>query len=61
MALSLGCFLSGKKHSAIILGQYAPSLLVIRLYNKQVKVEGYNEEDKNDKVQNQSSTRPGFA
>lgn len=48
MALSLGCFLAGKKHSALFFGQWAPSLLVIGLYNKLVKVEGHDSEDEEE-------------
>jgi hypothetical protein len=46
MALSLGLFLARKKHESIFFGQWAPSLLIIGLYNKLVKVEGHDSEDK---------------
>ena len=46
MALSLGLFLTRKKHASIFFGQWAPSLLIIGLYNKLVKVEGHDSEDK---------------
>ncbi|HET9825057.1 MAG TPA: hypothetical protein VFP87_06960 [Chitinophagaceae bacterium] len=46
MAVSLTCFLTGKKHASILFGQWAPSLLIIGLYNKLVKIEGHDEEDK---------------
>jgi hypothetical protein len=46
MVLSLGFFLTRKKHLGLFLGQWAPSLLVIGLYNKLVKIEGHDEEDK---------------
>src|SRR5437868_12867560 len=39
MVLSLGFFLTRKKHLGLFLGQWAPSLLVIGLYNKLVKIE----------------------
>jgi hypothetical protein len=45
MALSLGLFLTKKKHASIFFGQWAPSLLIIGLYNKLVKVEGHDKED----------------
>jgi hypothetical protein len=52
MALSLTCFLTRKRHASIFFGQWAPSLLIIGLYNKLVKVEGHDKEDKkvNEKV-----------
>jgi len=46
MALSLTCFLTRNRHASIFFGQWAPSLLIIGLYNKLVKVEGHDEEDK---------------
>ena len=46
MALSLGLFLTKNKHASIFFGQWAPSLLIIGLYNKLVKVEGHENEDK---------------
>jgi hypothetical protein len=51
MALSLGLFLGGKKHSSMFFGQWAPSLLVIGLYNKLVKIEGHDEVDKEEKAE----------
>jgi hypothetical protein len=46
MTLSLACFLTKKKHQSLFFGQWAPSLLIIGLYNKLVKTEGHDEEDK---------------
>ena len=46
MALSLGLFLTRKKHASMFFGQWAPSLLVIGLYNKLVKVQGHDQQDK---------------
>ena len=46
MALSLCLFVAKKKHASIFFGQWAPSLLIIGLYNKIVKVEGHDQEDK---------------
>jgi len=46
MALSLTCFLTRNRHASIFFGQWAPSLLIIGLYNKLVKVEGHDERDK---------------
>ena len=48
MTLSLGLFLAKKKHASIFFGQWAPSLLIIGLYNKLVKVEGHDKEDRNE-------------
>jgi hypothetical protein len=39
MAVSAGFMLAGRKHIANFIGQWVPSLLVIGLYNKLVKVE----------------------
>ena len=46
MALSLGLFLAKKKQASIFFGQWAPSLLIMGLYNKLVKVEGHDQEDR---------------
>jgi hypothetical protein len=46
MALSLTCFLTRNRHTGLFFGQWAPSLLIIGLYNKLVKIEGHDEEDK---------------
>ena len=40
MGLSLLMMLSGRKEAANFIGQWAPTLLIIGLYNKLVKVEG---------------------
>ena len=49
MALSLTLFLTKKKHASMFFGQWAPSLLVIGLYNKLVKVQGHDKEDRGDR------------
>lgn len=46
MVVSLGLFIANKKHASIFFGQWAPSLLIIGLYNKLVKLEGHDSEDK---------------
>lgn len=46
MALSMGLMACKRKHAALFFGQWAPSLLIIGLYNKIVKVEGQDKEDK---------------
>jgi hypothetical protein len=48
MVLSMSFFVTGKKHSSMFFGQWAPSLLVIGLYNKLVKVEGHDQETKGE-------------
>lgn len=40
MALSLGLYMTGRKHDSMFFGQWAPSLLIMGLYNKIVKVAG---------------------
>jgi hypothetical protein len=45
VALSLGLLFGRRKHLSILLGQWAPSLLVIGLYNKLAKVE-HDEKEK---------------
>ncbi|MBC7949251.1 MAG: hypothetical protein H7Y42_15300 [Chitinophagaceae bacterium] len=47
MALSLGLMLSKKKHVSLFFGQWAPSILIMGLYNKLVKIEGHDGIDKN--------------
>jgi hypothetical protein len=46
MALSLGLFLARKKSASVFFGQWAPSLLIMGLYNKLVKVEGHDQQDR---------------
>ena len=48
MALSLGLFIAGRKHSSMFFGQWAPSILIMGLYNKLVKVEGHDKEDRGE-------------
>ena len=40
MALSLMMMLTGRRQAANFIGQWAPTLLIIGLYNKLVKVQG---------------------
>jgi len=51
MGLSLGLFVTKNKHASLFFGQWAPSLLIIGLYNKLVKVEGHDQEDKGEEGQ----------
>jgi hypothetical protein len=48
-AASLACFIGGKKHTGVMLGLTVPSLLIIGVYNKIVKIEGHDEVDKKRK------------
>jgi riboflavin synthase alpha subunit len=43
MGVSLTLKLMGKNHVSLFVGQWAPSLLIIGLYNKLVKVEGHDQ------------------
>jgi len=47
LSLAVGCMgasallhLSGRKHDALFIGQWVPSILIMGLYNKLVKVQG---------------------
>jgi hypothetical protein len=36
---------TGRKHNALFIGQWAPTFLILGLYNKLVKVEGHDRYD----------------
>ncbi len=40
IAGSLGCKVSGKDHAALFVGQWAPTFLLLGIYNKLVKLHG---------------------
>ncbi|WZO96841.1 hypothetical protein EP7_003846 [Isosphaeraceae bacterium EP7] len=40
IGLSLGLQLLGKRHAATFVGQWVPTILLLGLYNKLVKIEG---------------------
>jgi hypothetical protein len=42
MGVSLALKLLGKSNAAMFVGQWAPSLLILGLYNKLVKLEGHD-------------------
>lgn len=44
MAVSLTLKCLGKKHTALFVGQWAPSFLLLGVYNKLVKLEGHDKE-----------------
>lgn len=43
MAASLMMHMSGRKDDALFIGQWAPAILIMGLYNKLVKVAGHDE------------------
>jgi hypothetical protein len=45
MAASLALKISGRKHTALFVGQWAAPFLLLGLYNKIVKVAGHDQED----------------
>ncbi|HEU0136073.1 MAG TPA: hypothetical protein VFQ50_02165 [Flavobacterium sp.] len=45
MATSATLKIMGKSQTALFIGQWAPSFLILGLYNKVVKVEGHDRED----------------
>lgn len=47
MATSATLKAMGKKHTALFVGQWAPSFLLLGIYNKLVKVEGNDKYNKN--------------
>lgn len=44
MAVSATLKIFGKNHTALFVGQWAPSFLLLGVYNKIVKVEGHDDE-----------------
>lgn len=44
VSATLKCF--GQKHTALFVGQWAAPFLLLGVYNKIVKVEGHDQEDK---------------
>ncbi len=47
MAVSAGLKIAGKNQTALFVGQWAAPFLLLGLYNKIVKVEGSDKQDKN--------------
>jgi hypothetical protein len=50
MAASLTLKLLKQDHTSTFIGQWAPSLLILGLYNKIVKVEGHDKAEKQDQL-----------
>ena len=48
MAISLGLKIAGKKHEALFVGQWAAPFLILGLYNKIVKTQGHDKQDRNN-------------
>ena len=48
MGISLTLKLMGKKNEALFVGQWAAPFLLLGVYNKLVKLEGHDKEDKMD-------------
>lgn len=46
MGVSLTLKLMGQKHTALFIGQWAAPFLLFGIYNKIVKTQGHDEEDK---------------
>lgn len=45
MSISLALKISGRKHTALFVGQWAAPFLLLGLYNKLVKLEGHDNTD----------------
>ena len=46
MGVALALKIMGKKHEALFVGQWAAPFLILGLYNKLVKLEGHDKEDR---------------
>jgi len=46
MGVSLALKVAGKKHESLFVGQWAAPFLLLGVYNKLVKLEGHDKEDK---------------
>ena len=46
MAISAGLKVAGQRHTALFVGQWAAPFLLLGVYNKLVKLEGSDKEDK---------------
>jgi hypothetical protein len=57
MAASLTLKLLGRDHISMFIGQWAPPLLIMGLYNKLVKLEGHDAQDSGDAERSQKVER----
>ena len=46
MTVSAGLKIAGRRHSALFVGQWAAPFLLLGIYNKLVKQEGHDQDDK---------------
>jgi hypothetical protein len=46
MSVSAGLKIAGRRHSALFVGQWAAPFLLLGIYNKLVKQEGHDQDDK---------------
>ena len=46
MAVSAGLKIAGNRHSALFVGQWAAPFLLLGVYNKLVKLEGHDQNDR---------------
>jgi hypothetical protein len=46
ITVSAGLKIAGRKHSALFVGQWAAPFLLLGIYNKLVKLEGHDQNDK---------------
>ena len=46
ISVSAGLKIAGRKHSALFVGQWAAPFLLLGIYNKLVKLEGHDQNDK---------------
>lgn len=61
MAVSLGLKIFGASKASMFVGQWAPSLLIMGLYNKLVKLEGHDAQDTGDGTRSESVERKARA
>lgn len=61
MVVSMGLQIARQKHLSLFIGQWAPSLLILGLYNKLVKLEGHDGAEESDGGGGSfGDTSPGF-
>ena len=46
MTVSAGLKIAGRKHTALFVGQWAAPFLLLGIYNKLIKLEGHDQNDK---------------
>jgi len=58
MAISLGLKVAGMKSQSIFVGQWTAPLLILGLYNKLVKLEGHDKDDKGQRTDSKEFFKP---